>query len=105
MDWVNQQNDYLEGNRDYMLAFFKTRMPKIKMISTEATYLAWLDFSDYCVEESELNRILIDQAGVVLNKGSIYGKQGIGYFRLNFACPRQILEEALIKMEGVLGGV
>ncbi len=103
MDWVNQQNAYLQGNRDYLLEFFKTRMPKIKMTFTEATYLAWLDFREYGVDEPELNRILIDQAGVVLNKGSIYGSQGIGFFRLNFACPRQILEEALTKIEGVLG--
>lgn len=102
-DWVSQQNSYLEGNRDYLLDFFKTRMPKIKMTFTEATYLAWIDFREYCIDETELNRILIDQAGVVLNKGSIYGEQGVGFFRLNFACPRQVLEEALCKIEGVLG--
>lgn len=102
IDWVNQQNAYLEDNRDFLLEFFKTKMPKIRMTITEATYLAWIDFREYGQKESDLNRILIDKAGVVLNKGSIYGKEGDGFFRLNFACPRQILNEALCKIKGVL---
>lgn len=103
MDWVNQQNEYLEANRDYLLAFFRTKMSKIKMTLTEATYLAWIDLREYGLGESEMNRILINQAEIVLNKGSIYGKEGSGFFRLNFACPRQVLEEALTRMESVLG--
>ncbi len=103
MDWVNQQNEYLEGNRDFMLEFFSSKMPRIRMILAEATYLAWLDLREYGLVETEMNRLLIDKAGVVLNKGSIYGKEGEGYFRLNFACPRQILLQALIQMEQVLG--
>ena len=102
-DWVNQQNKYLEANRDYLLVFFGERMPKVKMTFTEATYLAWLDLREYGLSEWEMNRILIDQAGIVLNKGSIYGKEGDGFFRLNFACPRQVLEAALTRMESVLG--
>ena len=103
MDWVNQQNEYLEGNRDLMLEFFSSKMPRIRMILAEATYLAWLDLREYGWSEAEINRLLIDKAGVVLNKGSIYGKEGEGYFRLNFACPRQILLQALFQMEQVLG--
>jgi cystathionine beta-lyase len=102
MDWVDQQNDYLESNRDFLLKFFKLKMPRIKMIFTEATYLAWINLQEYGMGEAEMNRLLIDKAGVVLNKGSIYGQEGIGFFRLNFACPRQILEQALLHMETVL---
>jgi len=102
MEWVNQQNDYLESNRDFLLSFFEQRMPNIRMIFTEATYLAWLDMRKYGFGEAELNRLLIDKAGVVLNKGSIYGKEGNGFFRLNFACQRQILEQAVMQMEEVL---
>jgi len=103
-DWVNQQNEYLEANRDFMSGFFRDKLPKVKMAPTEATYLAWLDFREYGLPEAELNRLLIDGAEVVLNKGSIYGKEGDGFFRLNFACPRQLLEEALTRIENVLGG-
>ncbi|MEI7830540.1 MAG: PatB family C-S lyase [Prolixibacteraceae bacterium] len=103
MEWVIQQNEYLESNRDYMLKFFETKLPKIKMTYTESTYLAWLDFREYGLEEAEMNRLLIDTAEVVLNKGSIYGKEGVGFFRLNFACPRETLEEALTRIENTLG--
>jgi len=103
-EWVDQQNEYLEANRDYLIGFFRTKLPKIRMILTEATYLAWIDLSEYGLSESDMNRLLIDKAEVVLNKGSIYGREGEGFFRLNFACPRQILEEALTRMETVLGG-
>jgi cystathionine beta-lyase len=102
-EWVVQQNGYLESNRDFMLEFFEKKLPKIKMTFTEATYLAWLDFREYGISESEMNRLLIDTAEVVLNKGSIYGKQGDGFFRLNFACPRETLEEALTRIENTLG--
>jgi cystathionine beta-lyase len=73
------------------------------MVFTEATYLAWIDLREYGIGEPEMNRLLIDRAEIVLNKGSIYGKEGQGFFRLNFACPRQVLEEALTRMEHVLG--
>lgn len=104
MDWVRQQNAYLEANRDYLIGFIGEKMPKLKMSFTEATYLAWIDFREYGIDELVLNRLLIDRAEVVLNKGSIYGNQGTGFFRLNFACPRQTLEEAMIRIEAVLGG-
>jgi cystathionine beta-lyase len=104
MEWVDQQNKYLEANRDLMYAFFRDKMTRIKMTPMEATYLAWLDFREYDIPEAEMNRLLIDKVEIVLNKGSIYGKEGEGFFRLNFACPRQVLEEALSRMEAVLGG-
>jgi cysteine-S-conjugate beta-lyase len=103
MDWVRQQNEYLEANRNYLLGFISSKMPKLKMTFTEATYLAWIDFREYGMDESSLNRLLIDKAEVAMNKGSIYGKEGDGFFRLNFACPRQVLEEAMTRIETVLG--
>ncbi len=103
MEWVNQQNNYLEINRDGMISFFEKKMPRVRMTFTEATYLAWLDMREYGISEGDLNRLLIDKAEIVLNKGSIYGIEGAGFFRLNFACPRQVLEEALIRMERELG--
>lgn len=104
MEWVDQQNAYLEANRNFMDAFFREKMPRIKMTPMEATYLAWLDFREYGLPEQEMNRLLIDKAEIVLNKGSIYGKEGVGFFRLNFACPFQVVEEALSRIENVLGG-
>ena len=67
----------------------------------EATYLVWLDFTAYNLSEIALAKILID-GGIALNNGSKFGTGGEGYFRLNFGCPRSVLEEGLIKMEKAL---
>jgi len=67
----------------------------------EATFLVWLDFTAYNFSEMQLAKLLIE-GGVALNKGSIFGTGGEGYFRLNFGCPRAVLEEGLKKIEKAL---
>jgi cystathionine beta-lyase len=67
----------------------------------EATYLAWIDFSALGLTDEELYQSLLE-AGVGLNKGVQFGKQGSGYMRLNLGCTRALLEEALLRMVNVL---
>ena len=100
-DWLTQLMSYLEVNYNYLEAFFVKRMPLVKIMKPEATFLVWLDFSAYNLSEKELAKLLIE-GGVALNKGSIFGTGGDGYFRLNFGCPRAILVEGLSKIEKAL---
>ena len=100
-DWLTQLMSYLEGNYKFLEAFLAEKMPKVKVMKPEATFLAWLDFSAYRLSEKELAKRLIE-GGVAINKGSMFGTGGDGYFRLNFGCPRVILEEGLIKIEKAL---
>ena len=97
-DWVSQLMAYLENNYNFLETFLTTRMPKVKIMKPEATFLVWLDFSAYNLTEIQLGKILI-KGGVALNNGTKFGTGGDGYFRLNFGCPRAILEEGLVKME------
>jgi len=97
-DWVSQLMTYLENNYNFLETFLTTRMPKVKIMKPEATFLVWLDFSAYNLTEIQLGKILIN-GGVALNNGTKFGTGGDGYFRLNFGCPRAILEEGLVKME------
>ncbi len=97
-DWVSQLMAYLENNYNFLETFLTTRMPKVKIMKPEATFLVWLDFSAYNLTEIQLGKILIN-GGVALNNGTKFGTGGDGYFRLNFGCPRAILEEGLVKME------
>lgn len=97
-DWLTQLMTYLEDNYNTLETFLKARMPKVKIMKPEATFLVWLDFTAYNLTELELSKILIN-GGVALNNGSKFGTGGEGYFRLNFGCPRAILEEGLIKIE------
>ena len=100
-DWLNQLMIYLEDNYKYLENFLTARMPKIKIMRPEATFLVWLDFTAYNFSEMQLAKLLIE-GGVALNKGSIFGTGGEGYFRLNFGCPRAVLEEGLKKIEKAL---
>ncbi len=100
-DWVSQLMTYLEDNYNFLEAFLTARLPKVKIMKPEATFLVWLDFSAYHLTENQLGKILIN-GGVALNNGSKFGTGGDGYFRLNFGCPRVILEEGLIKIEKAL---
>jgi len=100
-DWLSQLMIYLENNYNFLETFLTARMPQVKIMKPEATFLVWLDFSAYHLNEKQLGKILID-GGVALNNGSKFGTGGEGYFRLNFGCPRAILEEGLIKIEKAL---
>ena len=101
-DWVDQLMAYLTENRRFLETFIRERLPKVKMLVPEATFLAWLDLSAYGMTESKMAEILVHEVGVVMNKGSMFGSGGEGYFRLNFGCPKATLQKALEQMEEAL---
>jgi cystathionine beta-lyase len=74
-------------------------MPKIRIHKAEATYMIWLNFKDYGISDAELNRKMIHEAGLGLNAGNIFGKEGEFCMRVNLACPRSIVEKALKQMK------
>jgi cysteine-S-conjugate beta-lyase len=97
-EWLDQALAYLKGNRDYSARFLSERLPALKMTKMEATYLAWIDCRDLKVPGSACE-FFLEKAKVALNDGSEFGKGGEGFVRLNFACPRKTLVEALYRME------
>lgn len=94
-EWLATLLPYLQGNINYTLDFFKTHLPKVKIMPPEGTYLLWLDFSAYPLSDDELEQLLVHKGKVVLNTGISYGPSGKQHMRLNIACPRVILEEGL----------
>lgn len=100
-EWLGQLMDYFKGNFDLLDAFMKERMPKVKVMHPDATYLIWMDFSAYGLTDELLNQKLVD-AGVGLNRGLQFGKQGKGFMRINIGCPRPVLQEALLRIEKAL---
>lgn len=97
--WLAELNAYLDGNRQYMSKYFAQKLPQIKMIEPEGTYLAWLDCRGLGLADAELDRQIIHRAGLWLNSGRIFGAGGEGFQRINFACPRATLAEALSRLE------
>jgi len=100
-EWLDQVLAYLQGNRDFLAGYIRERLPQIKMARMEATYLAWLDCKDAHIPGNP-SAFFQKEARVALNDGKEFGKGGEGFVRLNFACTRATLKEALERMEEAL---
>ena len=101
-EWLEQLLEYLQGNLDFMLAYFKERIPAIKVIKPQGTYLVWLDCRGLKLNDKELSDFMKSKAKVGLDDGSMFGAGGSGFERMNIACPRSILKEALDRIEEAL---
>jgi cystathionine beta-lyase len=104
-DWLEQMLDYLWENYLFLKEFFKTNLPKVKVMKPEATFLIWLDFTEYGMKNRELLNFVSEKAKVGLNDGGKFGTGGDGWLRLNIGCPRTVLEEALERLEQAFGGL
>ena len=98
-EWLEQLKVYLKGNLDFTREFLKARLPEIKLIEPEGTYLIWLDFRTLGLTEEELDDLIVNRARLWLDSGAIFGKDGEGFERINIACPRATLERALTQLE------
>ncbi len=93
--WLDALLPYLQENRDFVNDSLARRIPGARPMALEATYLAWIDFTALGLSSDELFRRSVERARVVPHKGSIFGKGGEGWLRLNFAMPRPVLERAV----------
>ncbi|WP_369596711.1 MalY/PatB family protein [Tuberibacillus sp. Marseille-P3662] len=98
-EWLDQLLTYLQGNAKFVHQFLSDRIPQIKMKMPQATYLGWMDFRELGLSADELDQFLIHEAGLGLNNGIWFGPGGEGFARLNFGCPRSILERAMSQLE------
>ena len=103
-DWLEQLLGYLRGNAQYIGEFIAQRMPRVKYRPPEGTYLAWLDFRDYGMDQAQLWDFMCHKARVATDDGAKFGPngEGAGFQRLNFACPRQQLPQALERIAQAL---
>jgi cystathionine beta-lyase len=101
-EWLDQLMDYLEGNLRLLQDFIFHHIPRIKIIRPQATYLIWLDCRDLGMSPAELKSFMINKAGLGLNEGMQFGKEGEGFQRINIACPRSVLHEALLKLQAAI---
>lgn len=94
-EWLDQLLVYLEDNVRFMDKYLADNLPHVKLLKPEATYLAWLDFTAITTDDRILERLIFHDAKVALDGGTWFGDTGSGFMRINFACPRSILHEAL----------
>ena len=98
-EWLEQLLDYLQGNLDFTLKYFAEKIPKISPVKPQATYLLWLDCRALGMDDKALGSFMREKTRVGLNDGSMFGAGGSGFQRMNIACPRSILREALQRIE------
>ncbi len=99
-EWLDQLLVYLEANRDFLYDFVQNELPGLNMAKPEGTYLAWIDCRGAQLENP--SEFFLNHARVAVVDGAWFGSGGQGFVRLNFGCPRSILEEALSRLKAAL---
>lgn len=98
-EWYQKVYEYIDNNIGYTLNFVAERIPQIQVARPEGTYLVWMDFRGLGLPDKELERLVIDRAKLWLDNGTMFGETGRGFWRINVACPRKLLEKALTSLE------
>lgn len=93
--WLEELIKYLDDNVNYLLEYFNTNIPEIKVTKPQGTYLVWLDCRALNMDGKSLHRFMIEQGKIGLNNGLDFGPGGEGFLRINVACPRATLVEGL----------
>ena len=101
-EWLDQLLPYISANFDYVVEYLEKNIPQIKTYAPDATYLMWLDCRALGLDDESLNRFFIDKAKLGLNAGNSFGRQLSGYMRLNVACPRSVLEQAMAQLKAAV---
>lgn len=94
-EWYQAMLAYVAENIAFTKEYVEKHLPGVEMVEHEGTYLVWLDFRKTGLSVEELEDLIVNRAKLWLDSGKIFGKSGEGFQRINVACPRQILEEAL----------
>jgi cystathionine beta-lyase len=97
--WLEQVIEYLQGNIEFLRNFLRQNTPSIKLIEPEGTFLLWLDFRELGLGVRQLETFLTTEARMATNPGQWFGREGVGFGRINIACPRDVLSTALNQLE------
>jgi len=98
-EWLEEVLEYLQGNLDIMLKYFEEKIRRIKVIKPQGTYLVWLDCRALGLDDMALRGFMRRNAKIGFDDGFLFGTGGSGFQRMNIACPRSLLQEALNRIE------
>lgn len=102
-EWLQQMRSYVIENINFVDEYLKKNIPQIKVYRPQASFLVWLDCRELKLTQPELVQLFEDKAGLALNDGTMFGKEGEGFMRLNIGCPRSILNQALESLKKAIG--
>jgi len=104
-EWLDELLAYLDSNSRYVTEYCANYIPHIDPVRLEATYLLWLDCRKMGMTGKELHEFFVFKAGVGMNEGSTFGPGGEGFMRMNIACPRKTLVQAMEKIEAAVNSI
>lgn len=94
-EWLRQMLAYVEDNVRFVADYLERRVPGVRAVLPQASFLVWLDFRELGLSQQELMRLMLEEAHLALNDGAMFGTQGVGFVRLNVGTPRCVLRRAL----------
>ena len=101
-EWYEAVKKYIKANIDFTKDYVENNLPGVRLVPTQGTYLIWLDFSGTGIDAKVIDDLIINKAKLWLDSGKIFGKTGLGFQRINVACPRSVLTEALVRIKKCL---
>ena len=100
--WLDALKGYLAENLSFVRNFVREELPGVRLVEPEGTYLIWLDCRELGYSDDELNNKVLNDAKLWLDGGSMFGEEGKGFQRINIACPKSVLKDALIRFKNIL---
>lgn len=100
--YVEEFNEYVAGNMEYMVNFVKENLPQVRIVKPEGTYLVWVDITKMIAEDTDVNRFMADEAKVACDPGYWFGESYKGYIRMNAATTRANVVESMNRLKAAL---
>ena len=101
-EWLRELKEYIWNNYLFLEKYLAEKIPQLQPVRPEGTYLAWIDCRGLGLTETEREELIVKKAGLWLDSGAMFGKEGEGFERMNLACPRKTLEAALQRLENAI---
>lgn len=97
-EWLDQMLEYIEGNISIVEDYLVANIPQIKVLRPQASFLLWLDCRRLNMSQPELVDLFVKKARLALNDGTMFGKEGEGFMRMNIGSPRSVILDALSRL-------
>lgn len=98
-EWLDQLRRYIEENKKMVYEYIEQNIPVLHVRKSNATYLIWIDCGDICNDSDKLSDYLRKEHKVYFSSGSHYRGEGSSFLRMNVACPKSQISEALLRLQ------
>ena len=97
--WLEALREYIQGNKNFVKNYLSNELKQLCVVSTDATYLLWLDCERLAGSATKFVNCLREDTGLFLSDGRVYGEAGAGFLRMNVACPRSRVEDGMERLK------